>query len=773
MKRSGMLLLGILPAVIGVWVLLKVLSNARPTLAASSQPGLVELAPMAQFGGAYKALAVQGNIAYVVIGPRLVVLNVSDLQHPILITETSPVFGGATWIRLSGAFAYLDGGGYNINALNISDPARPVLSGRLDVVDDTYDAAISGNYAYLANSYSGLRIIDISDPGNLHEAGYFDTPGYALGVAISGTVAYVADNTAVRVINVANPASPFEIASHSVAAAKILLDESYTYVVGGNSDFTVFTTTQISQPGQVYQCPICFGGNSPTQMAYQDHQLYLALGRYYLMKMDVSNPNQPVGSSLFGGGFSCSGAAAAGSRLYWTDQEKGFYGMDFASHQLGRYHNAPGSLSNIRYSYSAGMAVRNDLLYAPNGMGLEVLDVHDPLHPLENKAYPFWNDGTGANLVVQGNYAYANGINTNLIVMDISNPLVVAKIAQSNYGSFAGDIEAQGNYVYIGSWSTLSTFDLTQHANPVRKGVAYIPSGGVSDVEIYQNYAFVPLANAIDLFDISSHMTPTLVMTFSLSGVAGLDTYDHYAYLVRSNELQVRDVGNPYAFSLVNTLPIDGYGYFIFIQSGYAFVTTYTGTHVYDLSTPSAPRYVAFSPLRGAASVHDNVLYLGAGGDGLYALWFFIPVRASIPTSGGSLISARDQTTYTLSSGTFSEPITLTHNAVYPGDLAPLPGMKIAGHAFEIQAANAVGAALQPDKPYQISITYTDHELGAIDEARLALYAWDDLQKTWIKEPTSAVDVSNNRLSAEPSHFSIWALMGPVHRLFLPLTGRP
>ena len=42
----------------------------------------------------------------------------------------------------------------------------------------------------------------------------------------------------------------------------------------------------------------------------------------------------------------------------------------------------------------------------------------------------------------------------------------------------------------------------------------------------------------------------------------------------------------------------------------------------------------------------------------------------------------------------------------------------------------------------------------------------------WLKEPTSSVDPINNVVSATPSHFSLWAVLGETNRVFLPLVMR-
>jgi len=46
-----------------------------------------------QIGGATYAVAVQGNYAYVGVGPRLVILNTADLTNPVVVGQTGVLPG--------------------------------------------------------------------------------------------------------------------------------------------------------------------------------------------------------------------------------------------------------------------------------------------------------------------------------------------------------------------------------------------------------------------------------------------------------------------------------------------------------------------------------------------------------------------------------------------------------------------------------------------------------------------------------------------------------
>ena len=119
--------------------------------------------------------------------------------------------------------------------------------------------------------------------------------------------------------------------------------------------------------------------------------------------------------------------------------------------------------------------------------------------------------------------------------------------------------------------------------------------------------------------------------------------------------------------------------------------------------------------------------------------------------------------------GTFSEPVTVTQTPELPptlqGALAAL------GQAYALTGTTTVaGLPTEPTGPYTVTIDYDDEEVAAswLDESTLALYTWDGT--AWVLEPSSVVDTGANLVTATPSHFSRWAVLGQqMPRVFLPL----
>ncbi len=133
-------LLGVLLAVAGMTVRAQ---NQQGTSSTNQELSIIpEL--IGQVGGTSYASAWQGNYAYLGVGPKLVILDVSD-------------------------------------------PSTPFITGQTGIFPDIVQGiSVVGNVAYVADYTGGLRIIDITNPDTPAEIGFYDTGSYASAIAVAG-----------------------------------------------------------------------------------------------------------------------------------------------------------------------------------------------------------------------------------------------------------------------------------------------------------------------------------------------------------------------------------------------------------------------------------------------------------------------------------------------------------------------------------------------------------------------------------------------------------
>ncbi|MGB3219215.1 MAG: hypothetical protein WBD79_17590, partial [Anaerolineae bacterium] len=172
-----------------------------------NQPLAVDL--LGQIGGASYAADVVGDRAYLGVGPRLVILDVSNPASPTLLGQSSVLPGIIYDLVVANNVAYVAYGDSGLQIIDVSNPANPVRRGGYDTPGYARGVAVAGSLAYVADYYSGLQIIDVSNPANPVRRGGYDTPGYAWGVTVADSLVYVADSyRGLQIIDVSNPANP-------------------------------------------------------------------------------------------------------------------------------------------------------------------------------------------------------------------------------------------------------------------------------------------------------------------------------------------------------------------------------------------------------------------------------------------------------------------------------------------------------------------------------------------------------------------------------------
>jgi oligopeptide transport system substrate-binding protein len=161
------------------------------------------------------------------------------------------------------------------------------------------------------------------------------------------------------------------------------------------------------------------------------------------------------------------------------------------------------------------------------------------------------------------------------------------------------------------------------------------------------------------------------------------------------------------------------------------------------------------------------------------ATWRITRVSDVIDPSGGDLTSYDGNTTVQIPAGAITDTIVITHT---PATGTP-PGGNLAGigHVFDITAVYSstdpgtlsLPAQIVPGHTCTITVQYTDTEKGTVVEDTLGLYWWDEGASQWSQQgTTSSVNTTNNLVTAQVDHFSLFAVLGETHRVYLPLVFR-
>jgi hypothetical protein len=145
---------------------------------------------VAQLGGTFGALAIEGNTVYLGIGARFATVDISDLAAPRWLwqSETLPGLVGAIAAQPGQVYLRL---GSELWVYDASNPSMPIQAGRFPGVSGDLIAAGDFVYTFASDGDPGpLIAIDVSDPANPVEAGRRAIPPNS-DIAVDGEVIYL------------------------------------------------------------------------------------------------------------------------------------------------------------------------------------------------------------------------------------------------------------------------------------------------------------------------------------------------------------------------------------------------------------------------------------------------------------------------------------------------------------------------------------------------------------------------------------------------------
>jgi len=385
---------------------------------------------------AAKGLAVNGDYLYVAAGGNgLVTISLDGAPH--VVNRTGEGEANLTRVVAAGARVYAVAQGHLISVYDASTPAAPLLKTSLD--EPALAIAAGGNSLYVSGARLDgnglatdngvpLRVFDTGQAAAPRKVGEVSEPDGAItGVALSpnGSIAYVIDRPFLRVLDVSHSAAPREMAS-------LQLDNIQDQV-RINSD-----------------------GTRLILYSRGDAQL-----------IDVRDPYKPrflnVWHSL---GRPPSKAGFLHDYVLEANWNTGFHVLDFD------HYDPPAQIGGMKMDYhELAIKANADVAYlSPERIAVAPMDLSNPHQPYNPRVLFMW--------MKEGVFADANETHADLLlartpdgvkVLDLADPLSpveVSSVAMPDAIAMA----AAGQTAYVAASGAIVRMDLTNAADPVLSG---------------------------------------------------------------------------------------------------------------------------------------------------------------------------------------------------------------------------------------------------------------------------------------------------------------
>lgn len=392
------------------------------------------------------------------LGVRVVSLaNPSAPQAVALLTIPGVEF--MFDLQVAGSRLYVAADTLGLRIIDIANPLAPVALGSFTGSSDVTAVVVSGNLAYVAAGSDGSFVVDVANPAAPQALGHAPGSGYDRRVHLQGQHLYVASQVVgggVRVIDVAVPTQPVQVATHSVHNAMAIAGSGNWLYVPGRLHIAVVDVALPTSP--VAGTPIATASTS-LEVAWMGNRLLVAGGNAGLVVLDAGGGALVERARVGVGGYA-SRVAVLGSHAYVVD---GFFlrVVDVSDPDAPQQVHA--IEANTATWYDA--VVAGQRLYLANGIaGLKVYDLADPAQP---QLLATWQPASGAvtRIAVRGTLGLAvGGTQAWTLNLAAALPAQQASIALANV-ALGVDLASDIGYIATGT-DGLQTYALSNPTAP-------------------------------------------------------------------------------------------------------------------------------------------------------------------------------------------------------------------------------------------------------------------------------------------------------------------
>ncbi len=592
-------------------------SKERPEAAPRSSH---RLTMVGQVGGRTEDVAVQGDYAYVAVGLRVVMLDVSEPVTPTRVGSTTPFPEFVEGVTVSGTLAYVADGIAGLRIMDVSDPSKAVEIGVYDTPGYAEKVAVVGRHAYVADGHYGLRIVDVSDPTDLAEVAYAYPLNYVFDVAVDGQYAYLAAAGAgLLTVDISDPAHPMELGAYDTPGYAYGVDVvgGAAYVGDGWEGMRVF---DVSDPRHATEAGKYDTPGWALDVTVLDNTAYVASAFAGLRVLDVSDPAQIVELGSFEEpGAHAEHVAVAPGLVYLADRDRGVQVLD-----------------------------------ASNASTLTQVGAYSPL---------VYADA----VKVESSYAYVGAAHQGLRIVDITDPASPVEVGAYDTQSYATAVALQGDYAYVatapgGPRDGLHVVDVSDSSRPFAVGYRPTFTGSFRDMVVNEGIAYVANEWGLESISLANPLSPTLISYVELldlpSMIVGVDVAGELAYVAEEwAGLKIVDISDPYNASAIAVHDTPGYAENVAVAGEVTCVADGSGLQTVDVSDPGDPVALGDYVTPGWAvnvATGGTIAYVADGGGGLLALDIAIP---HTPT----LLAAFDTPGY-------SQEVTVAGDYIYLAD---------------------------------------------------------------------------------------------------------
>ena len=603
-------------------------SSGTVYLAPQSMNNL-DLEFVSQTGGAIFAVDIQDNYAYIGLGQRIGVLNITDPSNPTLLARSQLLDNTVIDLAKQGSYIYA----VTISGLDVFDVGNPVspilvnndikfsISGAIEAREVL---EVGGSYAYLTTGQN-LLVFNLSDPAHPTLVNSIYLP--ANRITIDGNYAYVITYPTLKIFNLDNPITPVQIGSYSVGSLySVAVSNGFAYVADTAHGVRILDVSEPSTPTEKGLIP----GNPGTVAVEGTHLYFDHINFGGLHVYDVTNPSAPIELGYLSGLFPTN--VKIDTYFYAPDRSS----LDLRIVDISNPSN-PVEVGSYTPITPKGINLYGNKAYIGDYSGLRIVDISNPATPKLLGSFKQW---WKRDVALYGNYAYVTNGNTVIHIIDVSNPNDPQEVREYHLSGIANSIEVADSKAFVADGTNgLRVLSLANPTNPIEVGF-YDTAWNTKYLDIDGDYLYLgdfPIINGdwngggLSIIDIKDPTHPALASFYTdqtpnhITSVAANANFAYVTSLLPPR-LQVIDARLPNLPKKDSTIKFNPSWYLssIAMSDGYAYIGTSKGLVVIDVSNPLRPYIVTtysigFNWIDGV-TVQGDYVYLATSDKGLWIL---------------------------------------------------------------------------------------------------------------------------------------------------------
>ncbi|VAW38951.1 hypothetical protein MNBD_CHLOROFLEXI01-9 [hydrothermal vent metagenome] len=612
-----------------------------------------------QSGGQTESIAIVGDIAYLGMGMRLMIVNIANPTMPELLGQSQVLPSVVHAVLVRENIAYL-GVGMSVITLDVSNPYSPILLNEIVLSGSVTHLVLNEKTLVTGSSFSPSNIhengvgmvttINVDQPDKLQLLDSVTLPWYINAMAVANKLVYVSNpaDDIFYAISISSPISlPDPVAFQGVALTYSLQIRDQTlYIGGGLSDISVWDISIPFEPQKLLEVQAKpdsdFGLGVVKGFVLMENLVYLDVTSYHGQIMGVPALEiAPRSVSVAHEYLVSSRIIAQDGYLFLADGGLKIYDISAPLNitQVGIF--AQPEVWDVATIGSVGIFIDGNK-QSNNGNNLYIVSLPDLniLGQYVDETHCQQCYSSFSELTITDNTAYVSATDDGLRIIslaNLNNPELFDSLDTTNgFGDLrAGSVGVNEN-IYVANAGycngrNLMVVDLHTHQDPQR--IANIEVDGcIQQLAINNNILYVGstfadreggelyLLNTVD-----AELNQLGYVTFS-EGVVDFQVMGDIVIVATSTEINIISTNDPTDPQIIGEMPIPGGIYEIAVMDDVAFVTTVdghgNGLLAIDLSDPSILRLVgAFNlPAKGETGLVDKYLLVGNLSMGLVVL---------------------------------------------------------------------------------------------------------------------------------------------------------